>query len=195
LELEAASDVEALFKKIPKNGLSPKRRKSLEIALSASSSKVTSTSCETRTLFYLSRLSLRNDTPTKTLKLLASFRINLPSFSALELWCYLLDRKWEEAAKLIAQLPCELLHKESSPLHFPYGCFLYVTKDAETAFQHFGAVLDTPYPPTTALPSHFLTGRIDEKKGWIKHAFWWEKKELYRQIDLFYKIIGKHGKK
>jgi serine/threonine-protein kinase len=195
LELEAISDAEAIFKRIPKNGLSSKRRKSLEIAFSGNVTKATSASCDPRALFYLLKHSLRNETPAKTLKLLHSFDISLPAFSALQLLTLLLDRNWAEAAKLLEKLPAKELHRENSPLHFPYGCFLYVTKNPEAAFQHFGAVLDTPYPPTTALPSHFLTGRIDEKKGWIQQAFWWEKKELYRQIDLFYKIIGKHAKK
>jgi serine/threonine-protein kinase len=195
LELEAKADVEEIFQSIPKNALTPKRRKSLEIAIGGRAEKATLANCETRALFYLFRQSLRQDTPAQTLKLLASCPVDLPSFWALELWSLLLDRKWKEATSLVERLPSELLHKETSPLHFPYGCFLYVTKNPKIALHHFGTVLDTPYPPTTALPSHFLTGRIDEKKGWIKHAFWWEKKELYQQIDLFYRIIGKHGKK
>ncbi|HEV7736779.1 MAG TPA: protein kinase, partial [Chlamydiales bacterium] len=193
LELEAKNDVESIYQQIPKNALSPKRRKSLELALSGTIHKSGSTQCETRTLLYLARQMLRNETPAKTLKFLTSIGIESSSFAAMELWSLMLERKWPDAAKLIERAPPEWIKKEGSPLHFPYGCLLYATKSAKAALQHFGAVLDTPYPPTTALPSHFLTGRIDEKKGWIKHAFWWEKKELYRQIDLFYKIIGKHN--
>lgn len=193
LELEATSDVETLFKKIPKNSLSAERRKSIETALSGNLSKAFG-SCETRTLYYLFRNSLRNDPPGKTLKTLQPMSLTNPSFSALKLWALLLDHKWNEAEKFVASLPHELIHQETSPLHFPYGCLLFATQGAEKGFSHFGTVLDTPYPPTTALPSYFLTGRIDEKKGWIEHAFWWEKKELYRQIDLFYRVIGKHNK-
>ena len=191
LELEAKSDVEEIFKKIPKNSLSSKRHKSLKMVLSANLEK----NCEARARFYLLRQAMRNETPQRALFLIDSWAVELPSFEALKLFALMLNRKWKECAKFIDHLPKDLLHKENSPLHFPYGCFLYATKNAKQALQHFRAVLDTPYPPTTALPSHFLTGRIDEKKGWIKHAFWWEKKELYRQIDLFYKIIGKDAKK
>lgn len=194
LELEAKEEVEQLLEKA-KSALSTKRRKSLTLAIDGKIDKVKAKDCETRTLYYLAIQSMRHETPAKTLAWLKTLDIDTPSFTALKLWCLMLEKKWTDAEKLMSKLPSELLHQESSPLHFPYGCYLYATKNVKTALQHFGAALDTPYPPTTALPSHFLTGRIDEKKGWIKHAFWWEKKELYRQIDLFYKIIGKHEKK
>ena len=85
------------------------------------------------------------------------------------------------------------LSQEISPLHFPYGTWLYIKEGPKSAMAHFGSVLDTPYPPTAALPSHFLAGRIDEKKGWIQRAFWWEKKELNRQLDLFHRVIGNNA--
>lgn len=212
LELEAASEAKAIFEKIPEKALSEKRRKSLSIALQnvaetiepktiqkAFSSRKPLEKCEIRTLFYLLRQSLRKTSPStvrETFNYLKKTNLpqQEPSMAALELWSLLLDRKWKEASVLIQKFSPELFTEENSPLHFPYGCWLYASEGPKLAFAHFGAVLDTPYPTTSALPSHFLTGRIDDKKGWIEHAFWWEKKELYRQIDLFYKIIGKHGK-
>ncbi|MES2273678.1 MAG: protein kinase [Chlamydiota bacterium] len=112
-------------------------------------------------------------------------------FDALEIWSHLLQKKLPLAKELFDQYPASLLNQETSPLHFPYGTWLYLSKGRDAAMHHFSSVLDTPYPPTTALPSYFLTGRIDDKKGWIEHAFWWEKKELHRQIDLFYRCVGK----
>ena len=113
------------------------------------------------------------------------------SFDALEVWSHLLQKKLDDAEAIFRKAPPAALSQEISPLHFPYGTWIYLKEGAGVAAAHFGAVLDTPYPPTPALPSHFLAGRIDDKKGWIERAFWWEKKELYRQLDLFYRTVGK----
>lgn len=106
-------------------------------------------------------------------------------FDALMAWSYLIQNKKNEAEKIFRKAPLSLIAQETSPLHFPYGTWLFLEKGEDAAFHHFQSVLETPYPQTTALPSHFLTGKIDEKRGWISRAFWWEKKELYRQLDLF----------
>ena len=109
-------------------------------------------------------------------------------------WLYLLERDFEKAGALFGSYKARDLNQEQSPLHFPYGCWLYATKGREIAQAHFAGVLDTPYPGTSALPSHFLLGKINGKKGWIERAFWWEKKELHRQLDFFYQVIGKKKK-
>ena len=105
----------------------------------------------------------------------------------LVVWNHLLSQKIAEAKAVFDRFPEEIV-QETSPLHFPYGAYLYLTEGRDAAFRHFGSVLETPYPPTTALPSLFLTNRLE---GWIEHAFWWEKKELHRQIELFYRSVGK----
>ncbi len=109
-------------------------------------------------------------------------------------WLYLLERDFEKAETLFRSYKKRDLNQEQSPLHFPYGCYLYATMGREIAQLHFAGVLDTPYPSTTAIPSHFLLGKINGKKGWIERAFWWEKKELHRQLDFFYQVIGKKKK-
>jgi serine/threonine-protein kinase len=63
-----------------------------------------------------------------------------------------------------------------------------MTAGPKAARKHFAEVMETPYPFTTALPSLFLTNRL---QGWMERAFWWEKKELHRQISLFYQCVGK----
>ncbi|MBM3183931.1 MAG: hypothetical protein FJZ64_01325 [Chlamydiae bacterium] len=85
------------------------------------------------------------------------------------------------------------ISQEISPLHFPYGTWIYLTEGPKTAMAYFNSVIETPHPPTTALPSYFLTGRIDQKK---EKTFWWEKQELSRQLDLFDQATGekKSGK-
>jgi serine/threonine protein kinase/tetratricopeptide (TPR) repeat protein len=106
----------------------------------------------------------------------------------LVVWNALLQKNLSEAKAIFDRFP-DALNQETSPLHFPYGTYLYMTEGKEAAYRHFSLVLETPYPPTTALPSLFLTGRL---KTWMKNAFWWEKKELHRQIDLFYRCVGKN---
>lgn len=103
----------------------------------------------------------------------------------LVVWSSLLNKKLDDAKALFDKFPDEI-HQDTSPLHFPYATYLYMTEGKKSAMKHMGEVLETPYPPTTALPSLFLTNRLD---GWMDHAFWWEKKELHRQIDLFYRCI------
>lgn len=105
-------------------------------------------------------------------------------YEALLVWHHLLKGELESAKRHFKKYPPSALHQESSPLHFPYGTWIYLTKGKAAALHHFAQALDTPYPPTTALPSLFLTGHT--KKG-----FWWEQKELHRQIDLFYRCVGK----
>ncbi len=106
----------------------------------------------------------------------------------LVVWNALLNKKLDEA-KGVFDKYSEAVHQETSPLHFPYGTYLYITEGKEAAFRHFASVLETTYPPTTALPSLFLMGKLDE--SWMANAFWWEKKELHRQIELFYRCVGK----
>lgn len=106
----------------------------------------------------------------------------------LVVWNALLNKKLEDAKAVFDKFP-EAIHQETSPLHFPYGTYLYMTEGKEAALKHFSSVLETTYPPTTALPSLFLTNRLDD--SWMEHAFWWEKKELHRQVELFYRCVGK----
>jgi serine/threonine-protein kinase len=40
------------------------------------------------------------------------------------------------------------------------------------------------------LLSHFLGGRIGEKETWFQRAFLWEKRQLYKQLQLYYHCCG-----
>ncbi|HSX10460.1 MAG TPA: protein kinase [Chlamydiales bacterium] len=111
-----------------------------------------------------------------------------PRKKSVAVWNLLLQKKLTEAKGVFDKFSA-VLSQESSPLHFPYGTYLYMTQGKAAATKHFSLVLETPYPPTTALPSLFLTNRL---KGWMERAFWWEKKELHRQIELFYRCVGKN---
>ncbi|HEY4255557.1 MAG TPA: hypothetical protein VGM34_04345, partial [Chlamydiales bacterium] len=208
LELDSHREVKVLLQEISDDALPMKNRRLIAIALltadedferaSKEALKLNSpTRQETRTLLFLLRNALKKKEPAFARKLLGEMKkkklisSEKSHFDAIEIWSLLLERKWKEAAAIFAMLPTNVLTHEQSPLHFPYGSWLYAAQGPKMGLSHFAGVLDTTYPPTTALPSYFLTGRIDEKKGWIEHAFWWEKKELHRQIDLFYRVIGK----
>ncbi len=112
-------------------------------------------------------------------------------FDSFELWHLLLQKQIKKAEAIFRKYPSTLLTQENSPLHFPFGTWLYLVKGPRMAKVHFGAVLETPFPSTAALPSHFLSGSIDEEKGWITRGFFWEKKELYRQLELFHAVVKK----
>lgn len=112
-------------------------------------------------------------------------------FDSLEIWMHLLGKNVKAAENIFRKYPSSILAQETSVFHFPFGTWLYMAKSPKIAKMHFASVLDIPYPPTTALPSYFLAGRIDDEKGWIERAFWWEKKELYRQLELFRNAVKK----
>ena len=209
LELEAVSEAAQV---IEKRSWSETKQRSLRIALLAAQGQIAESgrealqtadellkAGEARALVLFLRAALKAQETAIVRKFVSELKKRkctlTAHFDALELIALCLERKWKEAGAIIAKLPTSALKHESSPLHFPYGCWLYASQGAKMGLSHFGLVLDTPYPPTTALPSYFLTGRIDEDKGWIEHAFWWEKKELHRQIELFYKLVDKNEAK
>ncbi|HSX14145.1 MAG TPA: protein kinase [Chlamydiales bacterium] len=155
---------------------------------------------ETRIFYYL----IKNALSMRNFKELASCFERLDKvqmmkedrilFDSFELWYHLLQKQIKNAEMIFRKYPSTLLTQENSPLHFPFGTWLYLVKGPKMAKAHFSAVLDTPFPPTAALPSHFMSDRIDEKKGWMNQAFWWEKKELHRLLELFHSVVGKQTK-
>lgn len=187
LELEAA---DALASFAPRSPLAPI---SLEKPFPASLDKQ-----KIRTLYYLMRQALKDSRFDLFIKAAAKLKkCRMPKserayfdpyFDSLEAWCALLQHRLADAETIFNRHPMAALNQETSPLHFVYGAWIYLSENPESAMRHFSSLLETPYPPTTALPSHFLTNRLD---GWMERGFWWEKKELHRQIDLFYRSAGK----
>jgi serine/threonine-protein kinase len=96
----------------------------------------------------------------------------------------LLDNKLDIMKKIFKKFPKEKLKNDKSPLFPIYGLFLH-TQNRKEAIKHFSYALETPYPKTPTLLSHYLNEKI---KKWFTFAFFFEKKELYRQLSLFYKI-------
>jgi serine/threonine-protein kinase len=110
-------------------------------------------------------------------------------FDALDLFAALLAKKKKEALEILKRHPQKNWCDERSPLHFAYGTALFILEGRDAAFRHFQRVLETQNPPTTALPSLFLTKNL--KESWMKRAFFYEKKELHRQVELFQRITKK----
>lgn len=102
------------------------------------------------------------------------------------IWAHLLDRNWNSAGELIQTYPLEVLSQETSLLHFLYGCWLEVTEGKDISTIHFSGLFEAPYPRTWTLFSSFLSGKISDSQGWILKSFLWERKQLYRQLALFF---------
>ena len=199
LELEAIGELEKQLSTLSPNALTPQGRAYLSAAIDGQLPPLPqNVGCkEARLVCYLLRKALvqRRFAAAEEIAAALMKRKWRPkerlSLDALLAWLYLMKRDAKKAGQLLKSYEIDELNQESSPLHFAYGCWLYVTQGPETAQAHFSKVLDSPYPCTSALPSHFLLGRINSKKGWIERSFWWEKKELHRQLDFFYHTIGK----
>ncbi len=101
------------------------------------------------------------------------------------IWNSLLENNIEKTKVLFSKYPLEMINEESSPLHLSYGAFLYLTEGKEIADVHFSGVLDSPYPNSYSLASHYISG----KKDIIKNCLFWEKKQLYSYLYLYYQAI------
>lgn len=149
-----------------------------------------------RSLLFLLREAVQKkelpllETAFEKLKNCKILKEDQKEFAAFQAWLLLLGKKTKEAKEFFQNYSLKELSQESSPLHFVYGVWLYLKEGKTAAYRHFASVLETSYPPTTALPSLFVSGRISEKKGWIEQAFWWEKKQLHWQVNLFHTLIG-----
>lgn len=107
---------------------------------------------------------------------------------------YLLEKNWQAAGQIFYEYPHELLNKEATLLHFLYGCWLRATEGEEISQVHFTGILNVPYPRSGALASHYLIGNLSIQSSWYPKAFLWEKKQLYRQLSLYYECAGEKEK-
>jgi serine/threonine-protein kinase len=113
-------------------------------------------------------------------------------FNQRRIWALLLDKNWAQAGEIFYAYPVELLNKESTLLHFSYGCWLQGTEGREIAMIHFMGLLHVAYPRSWTLASHELIGDLTQR-GWLDKAFLWEKRRLYRQLSLYYHCAGNHS--
>lgn len=108
------------------------------------------------------------------------------------IWAYLLDKNLAAVNQLLQTYPIELVSQETTLLHFLYGCWLEMTEGKEIAIIHFSGVPEVPYPRTWTLASSFLSGKLNRTPEWINKLFLWERKQLYRQLALYYHCIGEN---
>lgn len=110
------------------------------------------------------------------------------------IWTFLATKRWDEAYVLLQTYGVEQLNSELTPLYFLYGCWLCATKGVEQAWTHFSSVLPVAYPRSWSAFSHFMTCQPAEQAQWLQKAFSWEKRQLYRQLALFYTCAGDTAK-
>lgn len=105
---------------------------------------------------------------------------------SMRIWAFLRQGDWKNAEQIFDTYPKELFNQETTLLHPLYGCFLAQTESEEIALIHLAGITETPFPRSFALLGHELTYLISENSNWINQSFLWEKKQLYRQLELFY---------
>jgi serine/threonine-protein kinase len=103
------------------------------------------------------------------------------------IWAFLMSEDIKKAEELFDHYSPELFNQESTILHALYGCFLMATEGAEIANIHFAGVIDTPFPRSWALLGHQITNNILNNNNWYDQSFSWERRQLYRQLELYYK--------
>lgn len=106
---------------------------------------------------------------------------------------YLRERNWQGASEILESYPLELLNKETTLLHFFYGCWLTAMEGKEIAHVHFSGVLHVSYPRTWTLGSHFIAENITTGDSWFEKAFLWEKRQLYRQMVIYSRCAGEEA--
>lgn len=153
-----------------------------------------------RTLLYLTDSALDQNLLGLAHRLLDLTKIqSFPSemqtlIDCRRIWTLLTEKKWQEAGELIDHYGPDVLDSTSSPLHFLYGCWLQATEGSEMAMIHFMGLLHVSYPRTWNLASSYILGELSENNLWYDHAFLWEKRELYRQLSLYYHCLGNEEK-
>ncbi len=107
-----------------------------------------------------------------------------------QIWTALYDHNWDDAGRILHQYPLTILSQEDSLLFVLYGIWLSVTESLEIAEAHFSAVMDIPFPRSYTLLAHRLIGKLSENSLWFQRSFPWERKQLFRQLALYYDCIG-----
>lgn len=153
-----------------------------------------------RTVLHYLRQCLRQRKVEKVLELTKDFQAG-PKQSHFQLqvdiykiWSKLYLKQWDEAGALLHTYPIELLSQDSSLLYFLYGCWLAATENKEIAEIHFSGLMDMPFPRSWVLSAYELNRKIGEGSPWVEKAFLWEKRQLFKQLSLYYHCIGDEQK-
>ncbi len=106
------------------------------------------------------------------------------------IWKDLLNSKFQKAMELLHKYPMSVLSHEINILHFLFGCALLALEGEAAAAAHLSGIFDTAFPRTWQTATHFLYSKDFDRNSWMDQAFYWEKKQLYRQLFLFYHCAG-----
>jgi serine/threonine-protein kinase len=91
--------------------------------------------------------------------------------------------------KMNSHITLEVLCDESSPLYFAANCLIISKEGPGKAMARFERLLETPYPRSWLLAPHYIVGNISlEKGGWIDRSFIWEKRCLFENLSLYYRL-------
>ncbi len=151
--------------------------------------KITLTFSNERTLLHICDRAFVAGNPDIIHHIYAKTRNKFSSKNSLyldayEIQAYFLEQRWQEGALLLMKYPIEALSQETSILHTLYGCRLLMTEGKDISQIHFSGVLESSFPRSWTLLSHYLNKRDND--FWITKAFPWEKRELYKQLRLYY---------
>lgn len=154
-----------------------------------------------RSIYYCLQKALLNqqtDLVYKTVERLYAGYV-LPEDAKLRLdsiliWAYLWDHYSAKAGEILHKYPLEILTKETTPLFFLYGCWLFSTEGREIGQIHFSGVLEVSFPRSWTLFTHFYHRPEEEFEAWFQKGFTWEKRQFYQQSMLFYRCIGAEDK-
>lgn len=155
---------------------------------------------ETRAIFYFIDQAL--DQKQSDLVLACIQNLENPDLSAdiqlklniNRIWAYLQKQDWQKAGEIFSNYSLEFLNKDSSILHFLYACWLLVTESYEISHIHLTGLFSVSYPRSWTLASHYLIEHISLSSQWAQQAFIWEKRQLYRQLALYYHCAGDQAK-
>lgn len=136
------------------------------------------------------------DFAEKTLKHLKEKHVIPSSFSTYldfitaELSLFL--KNTEKSAQIFEKHE-ESIKNETSPFYFLYGCQLLLTKGADAAQRFFLKSEQTAHPAVFSMGALYLTGKLDSSQ--LKNILPSEKKELYKQLVLYYHCANKEKEK
>lgn len=109
--------------------------------------------------------------------------------SLFEIHFKLLESNYDLAGELLEEFSFEEIFREDSLLHFLYICWLRAKENKEIASALYSGVLSSPFPRSHSIACHYLFSGED----WLKRAFPWEIKQLYRQLRLYYHCAGEQA--
>jgi len=112
-----------------------------------------------------------------------------PHLSALAIEIALRSQDKASLEKMEGHITPDMSSDESSPLFFVSNCALIYKTGSERANANFSRLLETPYPRSWLLAAHYLLGYISlEKGGWIDRSFVWERRILFENLSLYYRL-------